>query len=290
MAKATIQAERDRLTCRYLYHGFYDDPLPGAGTQRHEHPFWHVDCFLAGAAEVETDGQTRILACRQCVVIPAGVRHRFRYPGRGARWLSVKCELAGPLPGDDAWVLPASPVSAAVVDALCRVLPPIGPADTRTAATAGHLLASLLAGETTRRTDERRPPLQRQVETYLLRHAGRRVTVADLAGAIGYSPSHLSATFRRQTGQTLKPFLDGVRADLARQRLRYSDEPVSAVALALGFPDIYSFSRFFKRCTGQSPTHFRRDHGGRTFSPGSAEDAPDRSPAGQIAGDRTRPT
>ncbi|MFW5841098.1 MAG: helix-turn-helix domain-containing protein [Planctomycetota bacterium] len=41
----------------------------------------------------------------------------------------------------------------------------------------------------------------------------------------------------------------------------YSDESVSQVAAAMGFADIYAFSRFFKRASGLSPTAFRRKVG-----------------------------
>jgi len=52
--------------------------------------------------------------------------------------------------------------------------------------------------------------------------------------------------------------LDETRRDLAAEYLRRSDYAVGEVAYLLGFAEISSFNRAFRRWTGQSPSEFRR--------------------------------
>ena len=48
-----------------------------------------------------------------------------------------------------------------------------------------------------------------------------------------------------------------VREELARQYLRENVHATSEVAFLLGFADVISFHKAFKRWTGQTPTEFR---------------------------------
>lgn len=73
---------------------------------------------------------------------------------------------------------------------------------------------------------------------------------------------HMSArTLQRRLGDAGTQFsevLDAVRADDARRALTGSDAPLAEIAWRLGFSDLATFSRAFKRWTGQPPGTFRR--------------------------------
>jgi AraC-like DNA-binding protein len=73
---------------------------------------------------------------------------------------------------------------------------------------------------------------------------------------------HMSArTLQRRLGDEGTQFsevLDGVRADEARRALAGTELPLAEVAWKLGFADLATFSRAFKRWTGQPPGTFRR--------------------------------
>jgi AraC-like DNA-binding protein len=73
---------------------------------------------------------------------------------------------------------------------------------------------------------------------------------------------HMSArTLQRRLGDAGAQFsevLDGVRADEARRALAGSDAPIAEIAWRLGFADLATFSRAFKRWTGQPPGTYRR--------------------------------
>lgn len=82
--------------------------------------------------------------------------------------------------------------------------------------------------------------------------------VAELAGEAGYSADHFARVFGEVTGRTPREYIVHARIDRARQLLDESTLTVSQVADALGYRDVYFFSRQFKQTTGQSPTAYRR--------------------------------
>jgi len=82
--------------------------------------------------------------------------------------------------------------------------------------------------------------------------------VAELARQAGYSPDHFSRVFLKVTGRRPQDFVIQARMERARQLLAESDLTVGMIAGALGFQDIFYFSRQFRRQTGQAPTAFRR--------------------------------
>jgi AraC-like DNA-binding protein len=87
---------------------------------------------------------------------------------------------------------------------------------------------------------------------------GRVPPVAELARAAGYSVDHFSRVFLKVTGQRPQDYVITARVARARQLLAESDLTVGMIAEALGFQDIFYFSRRFRRETWQTPTEFRR--------------------------------
>ena len=98
----------------------------------------------------------------------------------------------------------------------------------------------------------------RSAVLFIEENAARRTTLDDVAGAVGYSRSYLAAEFRRHAGRNIKAAIDRARAETAARLLLYSDRSVTEVASTLDFPDVYSFSRFFRRTTGKSPREYRK--------------------------------
>jgi len=78
-------------------------------------------------------------------------------------------------------------------------------------------------------------------------------TVRKLAERSNLSEGHFSKTFIRWFGQTPQKFLLEARIGAAIQRLDTHDASIKAVARASGYATVHSFSRAFKRATGQNP-------------------------------------
>jgi len=60
------------------------------------------------------------------------------------------------------------------------------------------------------------------------------------------------------SGRTYKKLVDEVRLAAARKALVASDAPLKAIAFELGFAEQASFTRAFRRWTGQAPSQYRK--------------------------------
>lgn len=78
-----------------------------------------------------------------------------------------------------------------------------------------------------------------------------------MARTAGLGQSQFHALFRATTGQSPKQFRLRKLLDRAVDRLIGTSEPVSTIAYDLGYQDVSSFNRLFKRRFGVTPSEFR---------------------------------
>lgn len=81
--------------------------------------------------------------------------------------------------------------------------------------------------------------------------------LADLARAAGLSRYHFLRTFKRVTGVTPHQWVLRMRLRHAAERLATSREPVTEIALDVGFDDLSNFIRSFRSEFGVSPSRYR---------------------------------
>lgn len=86
----------------------------------------------------------------------------------------------------------------------------------------------------------------------------RKLFLADLARAACMSPYHFHRSFRELFGATPHAVLTKHRLQHAAERLRASDDSVTAISNQCGFESLPSFSSLFRRHFAQSPSQFRR--------------------------------
>jgi AraC family transcriptional regulator, transcriptional activator of pobA len=107
--------------------------------------------------------------------------------------------------------------------------------------------------------------LFRRFEALLEQHHLERWSVADYAGALSITPTHLNRVTRSATGDTASHLILNRLIREARRNLVYTNLPVSTIAYALGFEDPAYFSRVYAAATGVSPRAFRAQlHGEET--------------------------
>jgi AraC-like DNA-binding protein len=87
----------------------------------------------------------------------------------------------------------------------------------------------------------------------------RRWTLQDLAEQVGMSRSTFAQRFKETVGTSAMDYLTRWRMLLAGDRLMHSDDPVSAVALSLGYESESAFSTAFKRVMGCPPRRYGRE-------------------------------
>lgn len=98
---------------------------------------------------------------------------------------------------------------------------------------------------------------QERVESYLLGHYHRPLSLPEVARALGCSPSFLCRRYRQITGNTPFRRLRDIRIEAAK-RLLQSDLSVTRIAEMVGFDDVFYFSRVFSRMEGKSPQSYQK--------------------------------
>jgi AraC family transcriptional regulator len=92
---------------------------------------------------------------------------------------------------------------------------------------------------------------------YAAAYFDQPLTLDDLARVAALSPNHLLRTFRQAFGQTPHQYLTELRLERARALLAQTDQPVTAICLAVGFESPGSFSTLFRRRYGLAPSQLR---------------------------------
>lgn len=100
--------------------------------------------------------------------------------------------------------------------------------------------------------------LLRKVEVYLEDFRGDRLNVEALAASLHMSYGHLSRLYKQKTGRTLIEEMNRIRLSKACELLKQPSLLIKEVAEQAGFPDIYYFSKAFKKKYGVSPLTFRK--------------------------------
>lgn len=85
-----------------------------------------------------------------------------------------------------------------------------------------------------------------------------RVSAADVARALGYTPGYLTTAVRERTGRTLLEWITERRMTEVRRMLRESDAPLGVVASRTGLGDATYLVRRFKDRYGITPDRWRR--------------------------------
>lgn len=93
---------------------------------------------------------------------------------------------------------------------------------------------------------------------YIQTHLTDRLTVDEIAGSTGYSPSYFSHMFTEETGLSPYQFVLKSRMDHAQQLLKTTRLAVQEIAFQCGFNSAANFCYTFKRFTGVSAHEYRK--------------------------------
>ena len=97
------------------------------------------------------------------------------------------------------------------------------------------------------------------IQRYIEQHFSEEIRISDLAAAHFISPCHLSHSFREWFGYSPKQYIMLNRISYAKELLIGTSLPISEVAAKSGFSDTNNFIRSFKKETGVTPVHYRRE-------------------------------
>lgn len=83
-----------------------------------------------------------------------------------------------------------------------------------------------------------------------------KLDVPLLAARANLSPKYFGTLFKQATGQTVTQYLLSLRMEEAKRLLRSNERTVKEIAEEVGIPDLFYFSKLFKKSEGLSPKKF----------------------------------
>src|SRR5262245_28465308 len=101
------------------------------------------------------------------------------------------------------------------------------------------------------------PAVTRRVREYIDSHLDENIGLDVLAGLAGLSVHHFARAFRQSVGEPPHGYILGRRIERAQEMLKQTDQPLSEIALAVGFSDHSHFARHFRRHVGVTPSTAR---------------------------------
>jgi AraC family transcriptional regulator len=277
---------RIRLVCNLLKMRAYPErPTSGvivrkldtAGLQLSEHSYdegvelqkhWHGNSFLTftlrgGCRETFPRRQEDCLS-QTVRFLPAGELHSNAYESE-TRCLHVEIPtsfLSDVYQYSNRTLGPGlirRPAAAAIARRLYREF--LDPDDLSTISIKSLTLELLVEAHRTNRPFADRPRWLCTVLEVVQDRFSERVTLANLAAAVGVHPVHLCRGFHRYQGCTLGEFVRNLRVQRACELLTRTNSPLSDIALAVGCSDQSHLSSLFKKHLGSTPGQYRRIFG-----------------------------
>ena len=98
-----------------------------------------------------------------------------------------------------------------------------------------------------------------RVRAYIDSNLHRTIHIRDLSAVARRSPAHFSRKFKLSVGESPHAYVVTKRLERACHLMMTSAEPLSEIALSVGFSDQAHLCRLFRQAFGQSPASWRRD-------------------------------
>lgn len=100
---------------------------------------------------------------------------------------------------------------------------------------------------------------------YVYSNIHARITVEDVAKAVGLSPSYLSKLFKKETKVALSDYIRMRKIEQAKNLLRFSDYTYVEISNYLSFVSQSHFIDVFKRYEGITPKEYRETNHSTTW-------------------------
>jgi AraC family transcriptional activator of pobA len=245
------------------------------------HSYAAVTFCTGGRARVEQHGEWNLRE-GDVMLVPAGHAHRMLEMRRLEYWGLAVCVPCFAAEGSATLLEPLERVrdgGAAIVhipsarhgflEGLFRELQDVtsGPSDVQE--TVQRSLLTLILAEVHRASDASGPRAPSRsgvvVESlrFIERNCLRRLTLNDVAAAVGRSPTYVTAALTQATGRSAVEWIVSGRMAEARRLLLHSNEMVDVIAERVGYADATHFIRMFRRAHGATPAAWRSRQGVR---------------------------
>lgn len=100
-------------------------------------------------------------------------------------------------------------------------------------------------------------PIRKAVEL-ITADLSRHYPSADVAHEVGLSRSHFSTLFKKSIGESFSEFTEKLKLEAACSLLEATPLTLQEISERIGIHDGKYFSKWFKKCTGQTPSDYRQ--------------------------------
>lgn len=98
----------------------------------------------------------------------------------------------------------------------------------------------------------------------ILKHTSEKymdnLTLSAICKNLGYSFSYMSAKFKKETGLTFTEYLQKTRIEQSMRLLVHTDKTINTISNDVGYSDIKSYYKAFKKTTNTTPAKFRKNY------------------------------
>ncbi|MDE5823153.1 MAG: helix-turn-helix domain-containing protein, partial [Lachnospiraceae bacterium] len=101
--------------------------------------------------------------------------------------------------------------------------------------------------------------LTQKIITYINSDLTADLSLKAMSDWLNVNASYLSTLFKKEVGMPLTDFVNRQRIEQAKKLLIVTELPTKTIAQQCGIPDIYYFSRLFKKRTGVTPKLYREN-------------------------------
>ncbi|HBT72286.1 MAG TPA: AraC family transcriptional regulator [Lysinibacillus sp.] len=101
--------------------------------------------------------------------------------------------------------------------------------------------------------------LMEQALQYIHENYAEQLSKSNISKEFGIERRRFAYLFEQHTGMNPSTYITEYRIRRAKELLEYDVIPVAEVAECVGYVDCFYFSRVFKKCTGLSPSAYRKE-------------------------------
>lgn len=95
-----------------------------------------------------------------------------------------------------------------------------------------------------------------KVQEWLEAHFAEKIHISEISKQVNLSQRTFIRRFKQATAHSPLSYLQGVRIEAAKKRLEVSGDSIERIVTQVGYDDLSSFTRLFKKHTGLSPSQY----------------------------------
>jgi AraC-like DNA-binding protein len=259
----------DFINCHLLHWSYEKHTVPEV--PEHTHSYFQIELCVNGLIKFKSQCSNLALHSGDWMLIPPGTPHSMIYEGRDLEYYSFKFEVVSPdiMIGSNLILQEADVLSSWVINSLSTLRPPdrylYMPINENRVVLEALLLSMLQQALTTIAGKPVMPKLLQNIAD-MIAEEGAKVNIQRAAERLQMNIPQLKYRYKiicREypavglANVTLKEFLDRELMKQIDRLLFYSDLPLGDISEQTMFNNIYTFSRFVKRLTGETPSHRR---------------------------------